>query len=80
MGGATYTKEDVLGKGLYNKGADTLTYVDSRTSLAGAVGPISADFNAHATAGPKALDDVESRGAHEKACLEFPNGREEYLS
>lgn len=25
MGDATYTKEDVLGKGLYNKGADTLT-------------------------------------------------------
>lgn len=25
MGGATYTKEDVLGKGLYNRGADTST-------------------------------------------------------
>jgi len=40
---------------------------------------IDADLNAQ-TGSNKTLGNVESTDAHEKACLEFPNGREEYLS
>lgn len=81
MGGAMYTREDVLGKGLYNRGADTLTYVGDGIWLADPDAPlfIDANFNAHAIVGPNASNDVESTGVHEYACLELLNGWEEYL-
>lgn len=96
MAGATYRGEDVFGKDSYNRGDDTLTWVGRRVevtsfpSTAPASGSLliratvrldAADLNAlHATA--LLTDDIaKSADAQgKKACLEFSNGSEEYLS
>lgn len=90
MGGATYTKEAVLGRGLYSKGADTLTYVGDGTRTPAAPSsssfvPVDEIFSAHAIAGPSAPNERAAwspTGTHEYECVDErrPNGGDEYLS
>lgn len=73
-GGATYTKEDVLGRGLYNIGADTLTYAGGGTWLVSPGSPsvfIDTIFKAHAIADPNVSNDAGSTDAHGYECREF---------